>query len=198
MRHDIRMTCVRYRLRPVTLEDADFIVKLRRSRGLSRFVHETSPQIEDQVAWLEAYFTRPGDYYFIVEDANSGEAQGTVGLYNVTEDASNGEAGRWVLKKGSMAAVECAWMIYEIAFAKLGLKSVRCQTWIDNTRVISFLDSFGVPRLGVLQASASNAEQARSAIGYCLKADEWPAIRARRLRGPRRDRSDSFGAVPEG
>ena len=189
------MTCVRYRLRPVTVEDAAFIVKLRTRPGVSRFVHETSSRVEDQAAWLEAYFARPGDYYFIVEDANSGEPQGTVGLYNVTEDASNGEAGRWVLKKGSMAAVECAWMIYEIAFAKLGLESVRCQTWIDNTRVVSFLDSFGVPRLGVLQASASKEEQARSAIGYCLKADEWPAIRARRMRGPRRDRRDSFDST---
>lgn len=184
---------MRYRLRPVTIEDATFIVKLRTGPGLSRFVHETSPRVEDQVAWLEAYFARAGDYYFIVEDASSGEPQGTIGLYNVAADSSSGEAGRWVLKRGSLAAVECVWMICEVAFAKLGLKSVRCQTWIDNRRVISFLDSFGVPRLGILEGGASNAEEARREVGYCLKAEEWPAIRARRLRAPRKDRRDSFG-----
>ena len=81
MRHSISLTCVRYRLRPVTLDDAPFIVALRTDPLLNRFVHEISPRVEDQIVWLERYFFRPDDYYFIVEDADSGEPHGAIGIY---------------------------------------------------------------------------------------------------------------------
>ena len=70
VQHSISLTCVRYRLRPVTLNDAPFIVALRMDPLLNRFVHEVSPLVEDQVVWLERYFLRPDDYYFVVEDAD--------------------------------------------------------------------------------------------------------------------------------
>ena len=95
MEHSISLTCVRYRLRPVTLEDAAFIVELRSDPLLNRYLHEISPRVEDQVAWLERYFLRPDDYYFIVEDADSGKPQGTIGIYDVERAAAapNGAAG---------------------------------------------------------------------------------------------------------
>ena len=83
MEHSIRVTCARYRLRPVTLGDAAFIVELRSDPQLNRYLHEISPRVEDQVAWLERYFARPDDYYFIVEDADSGERHGAIGIYEI-------------------------------------------------------------------------------------------------------------------
>ena len=56
MEHNISLACVRYRLRPVTLEDAAFIVALRNDPLLNRYLHEISPRVEDQVGWLEHYF----------------------------------------------------------------------------------------------------------------------------------------------
>ena len=87
MRHSISLTCVRYRLRPVTLEDAPFIVELRMDPLLNRYLHEISPRVEDQVAWIERYFERPEDYYFIIEDADSGEPHGAIGIYDIEENA---------------------------------------------------------------------------------------------------------------
>ncbi len=83
MEHSISVTCARYRLRPVTLGDAAFIVELRSDPQLNRYLHEISPRVEDQVAWLERYFARPDDYYFIVEDADSGERHGAIGIYEI-------------------------------------------------------------------------------------------------------------------
>ncbi len=51
MRHSISLECVRYRLRPVTLDDAPFIVELRKDPILSRYVHEISTRVEDQISW---------------------------------------------------------------------------------------------------------------------------------------------------
>lgn len=179
MRHDIRITGLQYRLRPVTLEDAPFIVKLRTDPSRNGFLHEISPRVDDQVAWLEAYFARPGDYYFIVEDCKKDVAQGAVGLYDVAADLSEAEWGRWILKRGSMAAVESAWMVYETAFAKLGLASLSCRTIVDNAKVLSFHDNFGATRIAVLQEYVLVRGERRSAVEHRVTAEEWPALRAR-------------------
>jgi len=170
---------VRYRLRPVTLEDAFFIVALRTDPVLNRFIHEISPRIEDQVAWLERYFLRPGDYYFIVEDADSAEPQGTVGLYDVASDSSCAEWGRWILKRDSWAAVESAWLIYETGFSKLQLASLRSRTLADNRTVLSFHDRFGACRVAVLEQHFIIRGEPKSAIEHRITAAEWPMLRAR-------------------
>ena len=179
VRHSISLTCLRYRLRPVTIEDASFIVALRMDPILNRFVHEISPLVEDQIGWLERYFLRPDDYYFIVEDADSGQPQGTIGIYDVAESTSTAEWGRWILKRGSMAALESAWLIYEAGFSKLHLASLFCRTLVDNPRVASFHESFGASRFAVLEDHFFVRGACKSAIEHRIKAAEWPALRAR-------------------
>lgn len=179
MRHSISVTCVRHRLRPVTLEDAHFIVALRTNPLLNRFIHEISPRIEDQVAWLERYFLSPGDYYFIVEDADSAEPQGTIGLYNVSSESSCAEWGRWILKRGSLAALESAWLICEAGFSKLGLATLCSRTLAENRKVVSFHESFGACRVAVLEKHFVVRGEPKSAIEHRITAAEWPMLRAR-------------------
>lgn len=179
MRHDISVTCVRYRLRPVTLEDAPFIVELRTDPALNQFLHEVSPRVEDQIGWIERYFERPDDYYFIVEDADSGEPQGTVGIYDIAKDTGSAVWGRWVVRGGPVAAVESAWLICEVGFSQLGLASMRPLVLVENTKVRSFHDSFGATRIGVLKDYFLVLGKRQSAIEYRITACEWPALRAR-------------------
>jgi RimJ/RimL family protein N-acetyltransferase len=170
---------VRYRLRPVTLEDASFIVALRADPLLNRFLHEISPRVEDQVAWLECYFLRPDDYYFIVEDADSGEPHGAIGIYEVAENNAGAQWGRWILKRGSMAALESAWLIYETGFSRLQLAKLSSRTLVDNARVVSFHDSFGASRFAVLEQHFLVRGEPKSAIEHHIEAGEWPVLRAR-------------------
>ena len=179
MQHNISLTCVRYRLRPVTLEDASFIVALRTDPLLNRFVHEISPRVEDQVDWLERYFLRPGDYYFIVENSDSGRPHGTIGIYDVAENAAGAEWGRWILTHGSMAALESAWLIYEAGFSKLRLASLSCRTLTDNPRGVSFHDSFGASRIAELEGHFLIRGEHKSAIEHRITASKWPMLRAR-------------------
>ena len=179
MRHSISVTCVRYRLRPVTLEDAPFVVALRTDPLLNRFIHEISPRIEDQIAWLERYFLRLGDYYFIVEDADSAEPQGTVGLYNASAELSCAEWGRWILKRGSLAALESVWLICEAAFSTLHFATLYSRTLADNRKVVSFHDSFGACRVAVLEKHFIVRGEPKSAIEHRITAAEWPILRAR-------------------
>jgi RimJ/RimL family protein N-acetyltransferase len=176
--HSISLTCVRYRLRPVTLEDAAFIVKLRSDPLLNRYLHEISPRVEDQVGWLQRYFVRPADYYFIVEDTDSGERHGTIGIYDVEENSAGAQWGRWILKHGSMAALESAWLICEAGFSKLRLASLSSRTLVENPRVVSFHDSFGACRVGTLEDHFLVGGERKSAIEHRIEATDWPALRS--------------------
>jgi RimJ/RimL family protein N-acetyltransferase len=179
VQHDISLSCARYRLRPVTLEDAAFIVELRTDPRLSRYVHEISPRIEDQIAWLESYFDRAGDYYFIVEGTNSSELHGTIGLYNITSESDCPEWGRWILKRGSMASLESAWLIYEVAFSRLRLAELCSRTLVENQPVLSFHDTFGASRAAVLEEHFVVRGERKAAIEHRVTAAEWPMLSAR-------------------
>ncbi|MGO9577748.1 MAG: GNAT family N-acetyltransferase [Terriglobales bacterium] len=166
-------------MRPVKVEDASFIVSLRTDPVLNRFVHEVSPRVEDQVAWIESYFKRSGDYYFVVEDANTAEPHGTIGLYDVSLESRSAEWGRWILRRGSMAALESAWLIYEAGFSTLRLDTLCSRTLAENAAVVSFHDSFGACRGAVLERHFVVRGNAKSAVEHRIQSAEWPSLRAR-------------------
>ena len=116
-----------YRLRPVTLDDAQFIIDNRlEDEKKSKFVHRISSDITLQINWLKNYFERENDYYFVVENIFTGEAEGLTSLYNIANN--KGEWGRWVFKRGSLGAVESAYLIYKFAFDVLRLSEVYTHT----------------------------------------------------------------------
>lgn len=177
MRHNVSAACILYRLRPVTLDDAAFIVKIRTDPELSRYLHEISPRVEDQVDWLERYFERPGEYYFIVEDAHSGEPQGTIGIYDVENGSA--EWGRWILKRGSMAALESIWLIFEVGFTQLHLSHIYSRTLLENPKVVSLHDRFGASRVGVLKDHFLVRGERKSAVEHRVTSAQWPGLRDR-------------------
>ena len=80
MKHAIHIAGVRYRLRPIGRRDAGLIVALRGDLERTRFLHPIDLCIEAQEAYLEQYFTREGDYYFLIEGGDKEEAEGLIGL----------------------------------------------------------------------------------------------------------------------
>ena len=67
MKHDFKVKGKAFYLRPVTNNDAKYILSLRNNPKLNKYINPTSSNIEDQINWLEAYYERKNDYYFIVE-----------------------------------------------------------------------------------------------------------------------------------
>ncbi|MFA0026823.1 GNAT family N-acetyltransferase, partial [Vibrio sp. 10N.261.49.A5] len=58
-----------FRLRLVTVEDADFIVKLRlQDAERNKYINPISSDIAQQQQWIEHYLKKNNDYYFVVED----------------------------------------------------------------------------------------------------------------------------------
>ena len=144
MRHNLTVVGYIYRLRPIEDADAPLVMELRGNENLNRYLHATSLTLENQLAWFARYYERPGDYYFVVERQDSGASEGLISLYNIDPEVTCGEWGRWILRPGSMAAIESACLIYRCAFEHLGLERVFCRTMADNERVVSFHDSCGI------------------------------------------------------
>jgi RimJ/RimL family protein N-acetyltransferase len=179
MRHNFEIKGVRFRLRPVAISDVNFILELRCNPVLSKFLHKTSSDIQLQINWIEEYFNRAGDYYFIVEDIINFSQVGLIALYDIDESRENGEWGRWIIKPESFAAIECAWLIYEFAFEELMKKKVCCRTVALNEPVVSFHDSCGIASKKVLKSYFQIGGKEVDAIEHSLTSAEW------RLIGPR-------------
>ena len=84
MRHSLKIEGFLYALRPVEMADAEFIVELRTADpNYVRYIHRTSSDASKQREWLDDYFTRDLDYYWVVERRSNHEGEGLVGLYNI-------------------------------------------------------------------------------------------------------------------
>ena len=173
MRHDIRMRGEAFGLRPVEMGDAAFIVALRTDPKLTRFFPRVSPRVEDQEAWLERYFARPGDYYFIITHAQTGDPEGAVGIYDHDPEARCAEWGRWIIRHGSLAAAESALLVYRVAFELLELEFVYCRTVAANQRVVSFHTNCGLATHAYLPAHFCFDGNAHDAVEQRLTRARW-------------------------
>jgi len=150
MKKKIVVSGYSYRLRPVTVEDARFIIDTRlEDAERNRFIHRVSSDVSRQVEWLEANMKREDDYYFVVENLITGEPEGLIGIYDIKDGVA--EWGRWVIRKSSFAAVESVDLVYQAAFEQLGLEELYCRTLCLNTSVVSFHDSIGQKNGGIIR-----------------------------------------------
>src|SRR5580693_2251454 len=118
MQHTIKAEGFGVRLRPVELVDAAFIVWRPNQRHVRGNIGDSALDIPGQQRWLEEYFRRPGDYYFVVESAGGGRV-GTIAIYHA--DQTSAEAGRWIIVPVVPAAVPSAMLAGVVAFDILKL-----------------------------------------------------------------------------
>lgn len=103
--------------RPVTIQDADFIVSIRTNPQLSQFISETNISIQKQKDWICDYQKRnknETEHYFISCDLN-GVPWGTVRIYNI--DANDSTGGSWVIKLGAPLGVTLESYLVPLFFA---------------------------------------------------------------------------------
>jgi RimJ/RimL family protein N-acetyltransferase len=179
MRHDIRLEGEAFALRPVDLPDAAFIAEVRSDQERVRYLHPTPPGVAVQEDYLKKYFDRPGDYYFVIEQIEGRLPEGLVAVYDIDSAERCGEWGRWVLRRGSLAAVESALLVYRVAFDVLGLDAVFCRTVALNRSVVSFHESCGLTVHAVLPAHFRLGDHTFDAIEHRLTRSAWLQIEPR-------------------
>lgn len=178
MKHDFELDGISHRLRPVTVDDAQFIFDLRSNPAISRFLHSGEESVVGQVDWIEEYFDRPNDYYFVIESLTRFEPVGTVGIYDVDVVDASAEWGRWIVLPGSLAALESAWLTYRCGFELLGLEELFCRTVAENEAVVSFHNSTGLegePLPGHFDLGAGPVD----AIEHRMSRESWSQVSPR-------------------
>lgn len=177
MRHDLAITGHGFELRPARMSDAAFIAALRNDRMRSGYLNRGAETVSEQERWLEEYFHRPDDYYFLIARRGDGAEQGLLAIYDADSRTGRAEWGRWVLKPESIASVESAWLVYRMAFEVLHLEEIHCRTLVENGQVTSFHDRCGLVRAGAVEIVVDGVP--RQAIEHRLTRDRYPAIATR-------------------
>lgn len=169
--HNYILEGLAFRLRPVQLEDAENIVELRATSERTQFIHPIPSSVDRQVDWINYYYTKESDYYFIVEKMKDFSFEGTVALYDVNE--GHAEWGRWVLRKGSLAAPESAMLIYRLAFELMNLDRVYCRTLVANKSVLSFHDRIGMSQKQLISNAFNIGGCDVDAIEHRMENADW-------------------------
>ena len=167
------------RLRPVRMEDADFIVWLRNLDHARGRVGDSAPDRASQIAWLSSYFQRADDYYFIIETAG-GRAVGTYGLWDFRDQSA--ESGRWIIRQDVPAAIPSAVLGLDLAFGKLGVKRIRVKTVSTNLPVLSLNRKFGMKDSHVEKDSQVIGGKSVDQIHFTLEPEAW--VKAREKLAP--------------
>jgi RimJ/RimL family protein N-acetyltransferase len=174
MNHTVTTEGFGVRLRPVRMADAAFIVWLRNLQHAVGRVGDSATTTADQEAWLKNYFTRAGDYYFIIETAR-GLAVGAYGIYDVR--GTSAESGRWIIRPEVPAAIPSAMLAFETAFDKLGMTELRVSTVSTNQLVLSLNKKFGFKQTGITPASQMINGKPADLVHFLLVAGDWPKVR---------------------
>jgi RimJ/RimL family protein N-acetyltransferase len=176
VRHELHVSGHGYDLRPAELADSEEILALRSDAHQGRFIQRGATTVDEQREWMLRYLDRDGDYLFMVERKN-GRVEGLVGVYDVA--GKQAEWGRWVLRPGSMAALESALGAYRVGFDLLHLQRMYCRTVANNIQVASFHDSCGLRRTGHHLAPVEIDGRSLPMIEHELTRDEWSSVHNR-------------------
>lgn len=177
MQHSLQAEGYGIRLRPARTEDASFIVWLRNLAHVRGRVGDTA-SVASQIAWMEKYFTREGDYYFVAETLG-GIPVGTHGIYDLANGSA--EKGRQAARPEVMAGVAIAILATDIAFSALKLREVRSNTVATNTNVISLHRKSGFKQVGLLKDHQVIDGKSVDLVQFVLSPENWSRARERQL-----------------
>ncbi len=138
------------RLRPMTIEDADQLLRWRNSPDVARWMLDDSPISErDHIAWLQARVSSPADRYWIIE--SGGHDVGLVHLDDVESDDRSASWGFYIGEpsaRGRGVATAALTRVLEIAFDELRLSRVRAEVLDFNTPSLALHERLGFTRAG--------------------------------------------------
>ncbi|MDR0506471.1 MAG: GNAT family N-acetyltransferase [Dysgonamonadaceae bacterium] len=136
-------------VRFVTESDVPFILKLRTDPELSRHLHKTENNIEQQIQWIREYKKREAageDYYFHYSRDNI--EIGVNRIYDIETDRATG--GSWICEKKLPMELPVLSLIIirEIMFEQLNLQYDCFDVRKDNKKVIKTHLLFGAEKTG--------------------------------------------------
>ncbi len=162
------------RHRPVRMEDAPFLFWLRNLEHAKGKVGDSAADVASQEAWIEAYFERENDCYFVIETA-CGVPVGAWGVYDMTDESA--EIGRWIMQPKTPAAIPSIIPGMDLVFNEFGLHSLRTKVVSSNRRVILLDRQIGFKETHSEPAAQIIGGKPVDLIHMEMKSEDWPQIR---------------------
>ncbi len=136
--------------RNVSVDDAEFIYKLRSNNKKNKYLSNIPKGIENQISWIKNYEKSIGQAYFIIEEKNLKNRIGTVRIYDAIHHPRPSFCwGSWILSSDahSTAAIESALLVYEYGFGYLGFCESHFDVRVKNESVWKFHERMGAERV---------------------------------------------------
>lgn len=138
------------RLRPVQVDDASYIFRLRSDPRYATHLSPITGTVEDQRRWIQNYKEREAEgleIYYVIERRDEIPC-GLVRLYNIGSDIFTW--GSWILdeNKTPKAALESSLLSYDVGFNKLGLRKAVFDVRRNNHHALAFYRRFGAVETG--------------------------------------------------
>ena len=151
--------------RPVTVEDAAFILKLRSDPGLNRHLTAVSHDLAAQQLWIVGSMQRSRlgeEFYFII--LHLGQPVGTVRLYDFQEDSFCW--GSWIIIPGTAprVALQSAACVYDVGHRVLGFAQAHFEVRKDNASVNRFHRRMGAVLISEDECSHHYSIDAKAAL----------------------------------
>jgi RimJ/RimL family protein N-acetyltransferase len=178
MDHTLTIEGYGIRLRPVRMDDAAFIVWLRNLEHVKGRVGDSATDVAQQEQWLKTYFSREGDYYFLVETLG-GLMVGAYGIYD--KAGKTAVSGRWIIRRDVPAAIPSAILGFNLAFGALGLEELRASTVSTNLPVLSLNRKFGLEQVMIEPGASRIGGKPVDLVHFVLYPKEWAKARERIL-----------------
>lgn len=175
MNHNVILDEYGCRMRPVTEDDSEFILRLRNSAHAKGFIGDSPSSVESQKEWFRRYYTRENDYYWILTEADTGRPVGTAGLYDIHQGV--GVSGRWVmLPDANFLIVVPAMLNYQFAFERLGLDKIILNVVATNQKVLKFQRLIGARETHIEKNGQIINGVPVDFVWFEITKAEWPAI----------------------
>lgn len=128
------------RLRAVVPEDAEFILRLRNDKEISKYLPPLNVTVEQQQVWISKQRNDSDSYYFLIMD-KSGNKLGTISVYNI--ENGHAEVGRFCSIGSSVINMEAALIHDDFIFDILNLSYLDIWVYKGNKPVLSLNQGFG-------------------------------------------------------
>ena len=127
-------------LRPITVDDAEFILDLRQREDIACFfLNRIDITVEQEREWIRKSKVS-GDYNFAICD-KMGESIGLIALCNV--EAQCAESGRFMSLGNAVQNIEACMLLYDFAFEKIGVNAIENVVVSHNGKVKGMHEKFG-------------------------------------------------------
>lgn len=174
MRHSLTTQGYGVRLRPVEMADAPFIVWLRNLDFVRGRVGDSAADVSNQEKWLNSYFGREGDYFFLVETLK-GIRLGTHSIYN--QKGTRAEIGRIVIRPRVPAGIPASLLLLDLSYQQLGLRELLATSVAGNRPIQSLFRKFGFTLLSSKHSERLIGGNAVDLLHFVQSSQHWSRVR---------------------